>query len=54
MKRKKVLWDNLQLELSHSNEKNLIEESTCITQRDYIPETEMNDYVIAENPLRKR
>ena len=54
MKRMKVLWDNLHLELSHSNEKYLIEQSTCITQRGYILETEMNNDVIAENPLRKR
>ena len=55
MKRLKVLWDDLHPELSYFNGKYLIQQSTYITQRGYILETQTeNDKetnLIAENPV---
>ena len=55
MKRMKVLWDDLHPELSYFNRKYLRQQSTYITQRGYILETQAeNDEetnVVAENPF---
>ena len=55
MKRMKVLWDDLHPELSYFNRKYLRQQSTYITQRDYVLEirTEHDEEsnVIAENPV---
>ena len=55
MKHMKVLWDDLHPKLSYFNRKYLRQQSTYITQRGYILETQAeNDEetnVVAENPF---
>ena len=55
MKRMKVLWDDLHPELSYFNGKYLRQQSTYVTQRGYILETQTENEeetnVIAENPV---
>lgn len=58
MKRMKLLWDDLHPELSNFNKKYLRQQSTYITHRGYILETQTNNNeetnLIAKNPMKTK